>query len=747
MDLDEFEAPQSPEQAPPSPDYVPRPEYPEYVAPSDDEIPVEDQPLPADALPTALSPDYVADSDPLEEDPKEDPTDYPADGGDDDEEEEESSEDDDDEEKEASKEDKNEEEEHLTLADSAVLPAIDYVPSAEETKPFKTDESAATPPPPPQTIVPVSMTRLYKARIYVRPHTPPSPSTEALIAEYAYVPTPPSPPPSLLSPLASQLPRIPPPPLILPPLHTSPTYASAPLGYRAAMVQLRAASPSTYHLIHVPSPPLLLPSAAHRTDIPEAEMPPRKRTYFTAPASRFKVGESSTAAATGQTGHTLARRVDYGFLDTLDASIRVSEGRVMTTLEEVNERVTDLATTQRQDAHELYAWSRSKDKSTALEALIMTQEARTTALEAQVGTLQTQHDRIEWQRQEAGDMVTSAFRRIPALEARDPAHHNGVKDTASIAKMAPKKTTTLMTDAAIKQLIAQGVADALAEYKATRNSGNGDDSHDSGSGRRTECATRDALTWWNSHVKTVGHDAAYGMTWKILKKMMTGSYTQHFQELALMYGRMFPEESNKVEKYVGRLPDMIQGSVMTSKPKKMQDAIEFAIDLMDQKIRTFAERQVKNKRKLDDNSRNNHTQQQPHKRQNVAMAYTDGPGEKREYSGSLPLSPAATANNQRALGANQRVALALTGNGGALAKAYAVGNVGKNPDSNIVTGTFLLNNCYASILFDIGADKSFVSTAFSSLIDIVPSTLDHDYDVKLADGKLLELILSFGVAL
>nr|GFC87281.1 hypothetical protein [Tanacetum cinerariifolium] len=85
---------------PPSPDYVPDPEhppspieipyvpeleYPEYLAPSDDEVPIEDQPLPADALPIAASPDYVADSEP-EEDPKEDleddQADYPADGGD-----------------------------------------------------------------------------------------------------------------------------------------------------------------------------------------------------------------------------------------------------------------------------------------------------------------------------------------------------------------------------------------------------------------------------------------------------------------------------------------------------------------------------------------------------------------------------------------------------------------------------------------------------------------------------------------
>ncbi|GKG53526.1 hypothetical protein Tco_0554926, partial [Tanacetum coccineum] len=100
------------------------------LAPSNDEIPVEDQPLPVDASPTALSPSYVADLDP-DEDPEEDPANYPADGGD--EEEEESSKDDDDEE---------EEEEHLAPADST-LPAIDFVPSAEEKEPFETDESAA----------------------------------------------------------------------------------------------------------------------------------------------------------------------------------------------------------------------------------------------------------------------------------------------------------------------------------------------------------------------------------------------------------------------------------------------------------------------------------------------------------------------------------------------------------------------------------------------------------------------------
>ncbi|GKB93367.1 putative reverse transcriptase domain-containing protein [Tanacetum coccineum] len=77
------------------------------------------------------------------------------------------------------------------------------------------------------------------------------------------------------------------------------------------------------------------------------------------------------------------------------------------------------------------------------------------------------------------------------------------------------------------------------------------------------------------------------------------------------------------------------------------------------------------------------------------------------------------------------------GNGNASAKVYMVGNAGTNSDFNVVTGTFLLNDRYAFILFDTGADRSFVSTTFSSLIDITPTTLDHYYDVELADGKII----------
>ncbi|GKB29797.1 hypothetical protein Tco_0869198 [Tanacetum coccineum] len=208
--------------------------------------------------------------------------------------------------------------------------------------------------------------------------------------------------------------------------------------------------------------------------------------------------------------------------------------------------------------------------------------------------------------------------------------------------MPPKKTTTPMSDAAIKALVARSVADALVEHEANR-SRNRDDSHDSGSGRRrmesvfhisnytienqVKFATCNligvSVTWWNSHVKTIGHDAAYGMPWKMLMKMKTDKYG--------------PRKSDWVEKYVGGLPDMIQGSVMASKPKTMQEAIEIANDLMYQKVRTFTKRQAENKRKLDNNSSDKNIQQQPPKKQNVARAYSAGSSERKEYAGTLPL--------------------------------------------------------------------------------------------------------------
>nr|GFA27760.1 hypothetical protein [Tanacetum cinerariifolium] len=96
------------------------------------------------------------------------------------------------------------------------------------------------------------------------------------------------------------------------------------------------------------------------------------------------------------------------------------------------------------------------------------------------------------------------------------------------------------------------------------------------------------------------------------------------------------DETEKVDKYISGLPDNIHGNVMSARPKTRDETIELANDLMDKKLRTYAERQNDNKRKADDSSRNNQ-QQQPHKKQNVARAYIAGPGEKKAYTRNLPL--------------------------------------------------------------------------------------------------------------
>nr|GEV05086.1 putative reverse transcriptase domain-containing protein [Tanacetum cinerariifolium] len=221
--------------------------------------------------------------------------------------------------------------------------------------------------------------------------------------------------------------------------------------------------------------------------------------------------------------------------------------------------------------------------------------------------------------------------------------------------------------------------------------------------------------------------------------------------------------------------------------KKTQTFLLVVLDLI----------QAEHKRKFDSTSRNNQNQQQPFKTNNVARAYTAGPGDKKPYPGTKPLCPkcnyhhdrpyapkctnckkighlacdckgrpAATNNNTsnnnnyRAQGANARGITFFecgvqghyksdcpklkngnqrnqAGNRNDVTRAYDVGTARRNLNFNVVTGTFLLNNHYATVLFDTSADRSFISIAFSSLIDIILKTLDHGYDVELADGRII----------
>nr|GEU69002.1 putative reverse transcriptase domain-containing protein [Tanacetum cinerariifolium] len=293
---------------------------------------------------------------------------------------------------------------------------------------------------------------------------------------------------------------------------------------------------------------------------------------------------------------------------------------------------------------------------------------------------------------------------------------------------------------------------------------------------RSICAT---LTWWNGHVRTLGNDATYDMTWGTIKKKLTDKYC--LKELALMCTKFLADETEKDYKYISGLPNNIHRNVMSARPKTLDDAIELANDLMDQKLRTYAERQNENKRKADDSSRNNQ-QQQPHKKQNVARAYTASLSEKKDYTINLPLctkynyyhirqcAPKCgnykryghtisdcrvnTNNNKKNQKARECYECGNTGhikrnfpklknhrngngNGIAQGRAYTLGGRDASLDSNVITGTFLLNNRYATILFNTGADRSFVSTTFSVLIDITPNTLEILYDVELADRKII----------
>ncbi|GJV23726.1 putative reverse transcriptase domain-containing protein [Tanacetum coccineum] len=236
------------------------------------------------------------------------------------------------------------------------------------------------------------------------------------------------------------------------------------------------------------------------------------------------------------------------------------------------------------------------------------------------------------------------------------------------------------------------------------------------------------------------------------------------------------------------------GNVTSAGPVRLQDAVKLANSLMDQKVRTYAARQADNKIRSENTPRDNHVQQPPFKRHNIAKVYTVGPGEKSGYDGKLPLCNRCKLHHngqctvkctnckrvghmtrdcrsltvstyQRAPMMNQRTTVTcfecrkqgycksdcpklknqncgnttgnVAGSSEAHGRVYVLGGGNADQDPNVVASTFLLNNYYASILFDTGAGRSFLSTSFSSLINITPSALDTKYDVELAVEKII----------
>ncbi|GKD67883.1 hypothetical protein Tco_1321973 [Tanacetum coccineum] len=473
------------------PVYVPEPEHPKYHVPSYDDIQVEDQPYADDDSPTAESPGYIADSDSMKEDTDEDSIDYPdepEDGKDDD---------DVDFEEDPSEEHKPEDD----VEDLEKDPNEEHEPENEDTKEeescegfdetelFEEDETAITPSPP----------RHRGVRISIRPQTPTTASTQALIDAFA----------------AGS------PPFLLPP--TIPAYDQAPLGYRAAMIHMS-------------------------NDIPEEDMPHRRRFVLTAPPLGCDVAESSTAAA--KASRAADRAEDVGYVRALQAS----EHRMMTSIEEVNLRVSYQAQVRRRESRDFYtqildAQTDRRDIRLEIDVMIgqgtayekelrevrqayLSSEARNRALLARLETLETHMSRMEWQRQSAEDRAVRHMMRTHnhvcnktrnSTHTQDDASHNlggGLRRPVQLVRVCSypdfmKSKTEGMNLKALWAWSAPTRLYEMANPLNSRNEGIVDVSMDSKSA---------ALTWWNGHMRTLGHDAAYAMTWGTFKKKLTDKY-------------------------------------------------------------------------------------------------------------------------------------------------------------------------------------------------------------------------------
>ncbi|GKA28896.1 putative reverse transcriptase domain-containing protein [Tanacetum coccineum] len=274
-----------------------------------------------------------------------------------------------------------------------------------------------------------------------------------------------------------------------------------------------------------------------------------------------------------------------------------------------------------------------------------------------------------------------------------------------------------------------------------------------------------ALTWWNGRIASMGIDAANGTPWTEVRKWMTeeffprsvlqrleqelynlklkgtdiDGYTNRFHELALLCPRMVKPEQVKVEQYISGLSKNIRGDVTSSRPAGIDEAVRMAYQLMGQIIQDKTDEVSEGEKRKGEgdrggrgDNRRDYNRRQNQRRANAGAMTNAAPNDNevcpkcknKKHAGDCWKCdcPKLKKNGQ---GGNNRGAV------------YKLGAVDAQQDPKVVTGTFLLNNRYATALFDSGADKSFVSTNFSTLIDIEPVELDTCYEVELADGKVV----------
>ncbi|GJQ92647.1 reverse transcriptase domain-containing protein [Tanacetum coccineum] len=300
----------------------------------------------------------------------------------------------------------------------------------------------------------------------------------------------------------------------------------------------------------------------------------------------------------------------------------------------------------------------------------------------------------------------------------------------------------------------------------------------------TGTLTDDALSWWNAYAQPMGVDQANQITWTKLKRLLTNKYcpqtkvrkmedefynltvkgndlkpyVRRFQELAVICPSMVPNTEKLLEAFIGGFPRSIEGNVTTSKPQTLEEAINIAQRLMT--VTKHAQIQASSDHKRNFNDRrtfNNHTnyynnnyrninnQPQQNQRQEVSKAYAVTPAENNRYAGNLPLCNRSTGSTQQpmivichACGEkwhykNQCEKTNINAQG----IAYLLRDKNAPQDPNVVTSMFLLNQHLSRVLFDSGADKSFISISLASMINILPITIDTFYDIEMADGNLV----------
>ncbi|GJS20589.1 putative reverse transcriptase domain-containing protein [Tanacetum coccineum] len=223
-----------------------------------------------------------------------------------------------------------------------------------------------------------------------------------------------------------------------------------------------------------------------------------------------------------------------------------------------------------------------------------------------------------------------------------------------------------------------------------------------------------------------------------------------------------------MEVFIGGLPRSIEGNVTTSEPQTLEEAITISQRLMDQVTKdTPVQVSSDHKRKFDDkrtfnnnnyrnnnnnyyrntntNNRYNNHQPQQNRRQENFRSYVAAPAKNNGYTGNRPLWPATRSNQQpvlvicHACGKKGHYANQCrnTTNNNAQGRAYMLRDRNAHRDPNVVTGTFLLNQHLARVLFDSGTNKSFISISLADMLNIPPITIDTFYDIEMADKNLV----------